>query len=235
MKKYQDTSDALVTIIKDVLKGFAPGISLEILELEPPKDFNFGDLSTNIALKTSRLVKQSPLKVADKIVRELKERLEKLGLEEDIRDIKNQNGFINFFFTNNYYYKQLKEILLLKNKFGKKNFGKNKKVLIEFVSANPTGPLSIAHARQAVIGDVLANLLSFLGYRVKREYYLNDEGNQVNILRQSIRLRLEELSGKKIEFPADHYQGEYIYTIAKEIKNKKLKIKNFSQYGIIIY
>ena len=232
MKKYQDTSDALVAIIKDILKGIAPGVSREILELEPPKDSNFGDLSTNIALKTSRLVKQSPLEIADKIVKELKEKLGKWGLEEDIQDIKNQNGFINFFFTNNYYYKQLKDILLLKNKFGKKNFGKSKKVLIEFVSANPTGPLSIAHARQAVIGDVLANLLSFLGYRVKREYYLNDEGNQVNILGQSIRLRLEELSGKKIEFPADYYQGEYIYTIAKEIKNKKLKIKNFSQYGI---
>ena len=94
-------------------------------------------------------------------------------------------------------------------------------MLIEFVSANPTGPLSVAHARQAVVGDVLANILDFLGFSVEREYYLNDEGNQIDILVMSTGLRLNELNGEKVEFSENYYQGDYIYDIARKIQNQK--------------
>lgn len=232
MKKIKNTSYILEELIKAILAKLQPALTLERIELEPPKDFTYGDLTTNVALKVSSQIKQNPLKIADEIIGQLRQLLKERGLDHDIRDIKNQKGFINFFFSRDYYYEQLREILYLKAKFGKRNLGKNKKVLVEFVSANPTGPLSIAHARQAVIGDVLANVLTFLGYRVKREYYLNDEGNQIKILGESVRLRLKELGQEKVDFPPEYYQGEYIFNIAREIKNKGLRVKNFSDYAV---
>jgi arginyl-tRNA synthetase len=126
----------------------------------------------------------------------------------------------------------LKEAISQSKYFGKKDYGKKKKVLIEFVSANPTGPLSVAHARQAAVGDALANILGFLGFKVKKEYYLNDEGRQIDILGESIALRLKELCGEKIAFPPNYYQGEYIYDIARKVKSQKAKVKNFSEYGV---
>ncbi len=92
-----------------------------------------------------------------------------------------------------------------------------KRTLVEFVSANPTGPLSVAHARQAAVGDALANVLSYAGFNVTKEYYLNDEGNQINILGRSIDLRYRELQGEAVQFPEDHYQGQYIIDLAREL------------------
>ncbi|MDP2767693.1 MAG: arginine--tRNA ligase, partial [Candidatus Methanoperedens sp.] len=103
--------------------------------------------------------------------------------------------------------------------------------LIEFVSANPTGSLSVAHARQAAVGDCLANVLSFIGFKVSREYYLNDEGNQINILGKSVQLRLKELKGESIEFPQNYYQGDYIKDIAQEADNKKIKEEDLGDFA----
>ncbi len=175
-----------------------------------PKNKKFGDFSTNVAMVLASKVKKNPIKIAEEAVENFKDN--PLFSKVEIAG----KGFINFFINENYWINLLNEIFSDSNYF-KSNFGENKKVLIEFVSANPTGPLHIGHGRGAVLGDVLANLLKECGFKVVKEYYINDAGNQMNILGKSIFLRVKELLGEKIEFPEDCYQGEYIIDIAKKL------------------
>jgi len=198
------------------------------IELDIPKDRNLADLSTNIALKLASFSKKDPKELADLIIENIKINLKDKWM---IKDILNKGGFINFFFTEDYYWQILKELLIKKEKFFKMNLGKNKRVLVEFVSANPTGPLSIAHARQAVVGDVLANVLKELGFKVYREYYINDEGGRIELLGKSVEERLKELRGQPFDFPEDGYLGEYIYDIAKQMLKDNLH-KGFSEYAV---
>ncbi|MDD2703651.1 MAG: arginine--tRNA ligase [Candidatus Omnitrophica bacterium] len=193
----------------------------------------FGDLSLNAALKLGSLLKAPPRKIADQLVEYFRKNGDRNGLSEFVREIKAEGpGFINFYLKDDYFRGQLKDILSQKSDFGRSDAGAGKKVLIEFVSANPTGPLSVAHARQAAVGDALANVLSFLGFSVQREYYLNDEGNQINILGRSIETRLAALNGANAEFPENYYQGDYITGLARRIKEKNLAVKDFSEYGV---
>jgi arginyl-tRNA synthetase len=230
----KNIQDLIVAIIKSSLKDLnldKPAIGDLFLEL--PKDSRFGEFSTNIALKLSSLMKKPPSEIALSIAANIKKYLKDSPLKEYILDVKVENaGFINFYLKDNYFYEQLKNILTKEADFAKKDIGHKRRVLIEFVSANPTGPLSVAHARQAVVGDVLANILSYLGFKVKREYYLNDEGNQINILGESIGLRMRELAGEKITFPEDHYQGEYIYDIARKVQSSRRKVQGLSEFGV---
>lgn len=230
MKK--NIQDSLIEIIKNSLRDLkVDKICGEDLSLDLPKDSRFGDFSTNIALRLSGLTKKPLLEIAADIISNIKKYLETSTLKDYVREVRLENaGFINFYLNNNYFYEQLKDIITAGENFAKINLGKQKSVLIEFVSANPTGPLSVAHARQAVVGDVLSNILEYLGFKVRREYYLNDEGRQIDIMGESIDLRLKELSGQRIEFPQDYYQGEYIYEIARKIKESK--VKNITDYGI---
>jgi len=210
--------DLLIQITKDSLRDLNLESTLqEDLYLDVPSDSRFGDLSTNIALRLNKLTHKSPLQTAGDLVVNIRKYLEKSSLKVYIKEIKCEGtGFINFYLNDNYFYEQLKDIITKDNRVLKTDIGRKRYALIEFVSANPTGPLSVAHARQAVVGDVLANVLEFLGFRVKREYYLNDEGNQIDILGKSVELRLKELNGEKTEFPQNYYQGDYIYDIAKK-------------------
>lgn len=230
MKK--NIQDLLIEIIKNSLRDLRLNqICGGDLFLDLPKDSCFGDLSTNVALRLSGITKKPALEIASDMVSNIKKYLETGNLKDYVREVRLENiGFINFYFNNDYFYEQLKNIITAGENFANVNLGKQKSVLIEFVSANPTGPLSVAHARQAVVGDVLSNILEYLGFKVKREYYLNDEGRQIDIMGKSIDLRLKELSGRSIEFPPDYYQGEYIYEIARKIK--KSKVKNITDYGI---
>ena len=216
MKK--NIPDLLIQITKDSLRDLNLESTLqEDLYLDVPSDSRFGDLSTNIALRLNKLTHKSPLQTAGDLVVNIRKYLEKSSLKVYIKEIKCEGaGFINFYLNDNYFYEQLKDIITKDNRALKTGIGRKRYALIEFVSANPTGPLSVAHARQAVVGDVLANVLEFLGFRVKREYYLNDEGNQIDILGKSVELRLKELNGEKTEFPQNYYQGDYIYDIAKK-------------------
>ena len=186
--------------------------------LEVPKAESFGDISTSIALKLAQHLKLSPRQISQELVSYLKQEISAVPeLRDRIEKVDIAGaGFINFYFSKDYFYSLLKQLIENENYFASKP-RKTRKVLVEFVSANPTGPLSVAHGRQAAVGDAICNLLEFLGYEVTREYYLNDEGNQINILGNSIYLRLQELRGEKIEFPEDHYQGEYIIDLAKEL------------------
>jgi len=202
----------------DWLKDCKEGIFLDF-----PTDNRFGDFTTNIALKLSKLLKKPPQLIAVELVSYLEKEIIKSKLSDLIAQVKIEGvGFINFYLNASYFHLELEKIIICGREALRLDLGKEKKVLIEFVSANPTGCLSVAHARQAAVGDCFANILEFLNFNVQREYYLNDEGNQINILGKSVQLRLEELAGKTIEFPENYYQGDYIYDIAKEADKQKI-------------
>ncbi len=224
----------LIAVIKNALRDSgAQEKDYGDLFLDIPADSRFGDLSVNIAMKLASALKNPPLQIADNLVTNIKKHLEKALFRAYIKEVKVEGaGFINFYLSDSYFCDGLVDILRQGSVALKVNLGKGKPVLLEFVSANPTGPLSVAHARQAAVGDVLANILSFLRFKVKKEYYLNDEGNQINILGRSIELRLKELNGERVEFPEDHYQGDYIIDIAGEIKAKNIKVTDFCAYGV---
>lgn len=180
--------------------------------LEPSRILAHGDLSTNIAMLIAPLVGKNPRDVAEEI-------LKRFEIPKDICekiDIAGP-GFINFWLSIHCVYKLLKEILSNPQDYGKSEIGKGKKTIIEFVSANPTGPLTIAHARQAAVGDILCNIIIAMGFNVEREYYLNDRGRQMRILGESTWARYMELIGEKVDFPEDGYRGEYIIDIARGI------------------
>ncbi len=211
-------------IISSVKESSGTDISLDSFTLDLPQDRRFGDLSTNIALRLSKQLKKSPRKIAEDLLSVMMTRLvSQESLNSCIKQIKAEGvGFVNFYFNEQYFYNQLKDLIIRGKDYLRSTCGNQKKVLIEFVSANPTGSLSVAHARQAAVGDCLANILDFMGFDVRREYYLNDEGNQINILGRSVGLRMKELAGEHIEFPEDYYQGDYIYDIARLAKEKNV-------------
>ena len=187
---------------------------------EIPKDKKYGDFSTMIALKAAPVLKRDPYDIACEIKSVLQE---KLGSYTDRIDIV-KPGFVNIFVSKKGLIESLNRIIKEKDDFFKDN--RRKKVLLEFVSANPTGPLSIAHGRQAVVGDVIARILKFFGNDVICEYYLNDEGTQINLLIESVRQRIKELKGEDFRIPDGGYQGEYLKSVAREafdIEEDKLR------------
>jgi len=177
-----------------------------------PKIESHGDLSSNAAMLLARQLKRKPREIAEEILKSLK--LDPAIVEKT--EIAGA-GFLNFFFTNSFFSQIAKDILLSENNYGRSDKFKGKKANVEFVSANPTGPLTVGHGRNAVFGDTIANLLEWVGYSVDREYYFNNAGRQMRVLGDSVRLRYLEFLGEKIEFPQDYYQGEYIKEIAKSL------------------
>ena len=189
--------------------------------IEKSSNTNFGDYSTNIALSLSKQLKNSPLKIAEDIGNLLK--IDKNIITEYS---VTKPGFLNFFVSNTYYQQTVNEIISSSKSYGMTEIGKNKTANVEFVSANPTGPLTVGHGRQAVLGDTIANILEWHNYEVTREYYYNDAGRQMRILGESVAARYFDLIGKKYDFPDDGYKGEYIISIANQIKdshNEKLQ------------
>ena len=210
------------------------------VELEIPKERPHGDISTNIAMRLSKIARQQPLSLANLIADKVRLQVEASDIRDAVEKIEVKNpGFINFFLNKSYLYKVLLEIKRRKSNFGRSSTGSSAKLQIEFVSANPTGPLTIAHGRQAAIGDSLANIMKFLGYKVTKEYYVNDEGTQMDILGDSIRIRYLDLLGVKEDFPENGYKGSYIVDIAAAFKKKygnrfaKTKdLKYFREFGL---
>lgn len=187
-----------------------------------PPNLELGDFSCMAALKLASKLKKNPIEIAEEI-----KNLLTPDIANDIQKIDIlKPGFINVFISQEYLSNSLKSILAEKENFFRGQ--KKRKILIEFLSANPTGPLSIAHGRQAVVGDVIANILDFLGNETHREYYLNDEGRQINILIASVQSRVKEIKGEDFSFPEDGYKGEYVKDIAKEyIKSETSDIREF--------
>lgn len=176
------------------------------------KDEKHGDLSSSLPLSLAKAAKKSPMEIAETIIG-------KIEIDDQIvADIfPSPPGFINFIIKASYYQSLVSEIIKAGNTYGQSDKGKNKTANVEFVSANPTGPLTIGHGRNAVIGDTVANILENHGYKVTREYYFNDAGRQMRLLGQSVEARYFELVGKEIEFPNDGYEGNYIKDIAQSI------------------
>ncbi|MBU4343771.1 MAG: arginine--tRNA ligase [Candidatus Omnitrophica bacterium] len=203
--------ESIIKSIQKAVKGVykdCPKEALSNVYLEAPKEKRFGDFSTNVAMRLTKDLKRSPMDIAAEIAKGLK------GYDIKIE----RPGFINFYLSAEAVLGSLGEILAQKDRFGRLSIGKGESAQIEFVSANPTGPLTVAHGRQAALGDSLARILVCCGYKVVREYYINDEGVQISLLGRSVKARLRELCGEKSDFPEDGYKGEYIYEIAREIR-----------------
>ncbi len=190
--------------------------------LSPPKNIDFGDLSSNIALLLAKELKKSPMDIAKNIVNELNNNL--TGHTTNI-SITNP-GFINFEIDDHYFQSQIIHILNKNQVYGKGDVGTGQTANVEFVSANPTGPLTVGHGRNAILGDAVSNILEWQDFKVTREYYFNDAGRQMRILAQSVEARYFELLGKDLKLPEDGYQGEYIKDIAQIILDENGKDLN---------
>jgi arginyl-tRNA synthetase len=179
--------------------------------LEVPKRKGQGDIATTVAMSVASKEGRNPKEIAEIIVKHL------TGHEDIVDRVEVAGpGFLNFTMTRSFWYDVLLEIEEKGETFGFSEIGKNESVQVEFVSANPTGPLHVGHGRGAVVGDVVGNLLSMTGHRVDREYYTNDVGTQMDILGKSTYLRYEEQLGREVSFPNEFYQGEYIGKIARQ-------------------
>ena len=187
------------------------------IALENPRNPEFGDLSTNIAFLLAKELKVPPRKIAEEICREME--IEPAYLE---KAEPAGGGFINFTFSRVYLQNLAAYILQAGTEYGKCNIGKGKRVNLEFVSANPTGPLNIVSARAAALGDSLKRVLNACGYEAKSEFYVNDAGQQIIKLGESVLARYAELNGiEGVEFPADGYHGDYINLVAKTLFHPK--------------
>ena len=181
------------------------------ITLETPKDKNHGDMSSTFALAMSKIEGKPPRKIAEIVLANLQDEegiIEKTEIAGP--------GFINFFLKQDRWRKTLFDIDSEAHEYGLKDIGKGERVQVEFVSANPTGPLHVGHGRGAAVGDALANLLSAVGYDVQREFYINDAGRQVRLLAQSLYARYQQALGNNVTFPEDGYHGEYIAEVAQE-------------------
>jgi len=185
--------------------------SIPDIMIEKPKEKSHGDFATNIALELTKKLRKNPREIAQHILNCIDlsetfiERVEVAG-----------PGFINFFFKKEWLYKAVEVILSEGNNYGKVNIGNGKKVMVEFVSANPTGPMHMGNARGGALGDCLANLLKWAGYNVTKEFYVNDAGNQIEKFGQSLEIRYRQLKGENIDLPEDCYHGEDIIERVKE-------------------
>jgi arginyl-tRNA synthetase len=188
--------------------------SIPAFQVERTRGKNHGDYATNAAMVLSKPLKKNPREIAEKIIA-------LIPVDPQIKQIELAGpGFINFFLADSAFQIVVNEILTTDGVYGHSNIGNHQRVIIEFVSANPTGPLHVGHGRSAAYGATVANLLEAVGYKVHREYYINDAGRQMQILTLSIWLRYLELMGETISFPRNGYKGDYIIDIAKDLKVK---------------
>ena len=181
------------------------------IEVEIPREDEHGDYASNLALALGGKLDRNPRQLAEKIAENLE--------AEIIENVKVAGpGFINFWLDDSWLYETVDKILALKEEYGQTDFGQNKRVQIEFVSVNPTGPLHVGHSRGAVVGDTLASIMQEAGFEVEREYLINDAGNQMDLLGKSTFLRYQELFGREVDMPENSYKGEYVIDIAQDLK-----------------
>lgn len=184
------------------------------LQLERTRDPKHGDFTTNIAMRLAKELGRPPRELAETLIKYIPQ-------SELIEEVQVAGpGFINISVSTSTYHKELIDILKLGSGYGCSGLGNNQRVLVEYVSANPTGPLHVGHGRHAAYGASLANLLRATGHDVQEEYYVNDAGRQMNILAVSVWLRHLQLNGIEVSFPKNAYQGDYVIDIAKQIQTK---------------
>ena len=210
----QQIENLLLTVIKKLQEEGKLPVVPTFPQVDATKDRQHGDYASNIALVLAKPAQQKPRDVASMIINNLpsSDYIQKVEIAGP--------GFINFFLSPMALTEIVKIIHTEKANFGLSKRGREKRVLLEFVSSNPTGPLHVGHGRHAVFGDVVANLLDAVGFKTYREYYVNDAGRQMDILAVSVWLRYLALCGEQINFPANGYQGAYIQTIAAVVQQK---------------
>ena len=219
--------ELLVKLLNNALKNLEKIENIDLakikVEIKKNKQKDHGDYSTNLAMIIAKKLSKPPLEVAELLVKETIK-------EKSIQQIKiAEPGFINFFIQEDSYLEILKKINKEKENFGKIKPGSKEKILIEYVSSNPTGPLHVGHGRGAAFGSVLSNILRARGFCVDEEYYVNDRGRQTEILALSVWVRYVQIFENQIPFPKGCYQGNYIYEIAKEVHDlygEKYILKN---------
>ncbi|MGE5097065.1 MAG: arginine--tRNA ligase [Betaproteobacteria bacterium] len=205
-----DSKSRLAELVQEALRKAFPEEAHAPVDLERPKNREHGDFATNVALQLAKRVGRKPREVAAAIV-------EALGEAPEIAraDIAGP-GFINFTLAAESRFAVVAAVLGAGEDFGRGNVGADRKLMVEFVSANPTGPLHVGHGRQAALGDAISTLLEWQGWRVTREFYYNDAGNQIANLALSVQARVKQARGEPVEMPKDGYMGDYIREIARE-------------------
>ena len=184
--------------------------SPEQIPIERPPRPEFGDLTTRISYLLAKPMRKSPEEIARTLAAKLSE-------HPDFEQVRAERGFVNLRFRPEVVWETLRTILKQGDAYGRQALGKGKRLQVEFVSSNPTGPLTVGHGRQAALGDVLAELFSQLGWEVTREYYLNDEGRQIDLLAQSLWARYRQALGEDQPLPEGGYQGDYLIPIGEEL------------------
>jgi len=214
----KDITHAVAALQKS---GKWPTIDLPAIRITIPDEDAHGDFSSPIAMQLAGVLRKSPLEIASDI---------KSVLADDYDHVQIVHpGFLNFFVSSSQRGVALKGILKKGDQYGKANIGHRQKILLEFISANPTGPLTLPNGRGGYLGDVLANICTELGYAVTREYYINDRGHQIDVLGESVVRRYLQSSGINVPYSEECYQGEYIADIAKQIEWKDYKLTNLKK------
>ncbi len=208
--------EKLVTCLQQAIidaqnKGSLVFTTLPEIIIEHPQDPEHGDFASGLPLKLARTMKMSPLAIADEIAKHIS------PPTEIDKVIVAPPGFINFILRNDWLSKQVESILAADRSYGTLTLGKGKRIQLEFVSANPTGPLHVGHGRGAVLGSTLANVLSDVGYQVEKEYYLNDAGSQIDTFAHSLYARYQQCLGREVDMSPDGYLGNYMVNLAKQI------------------
>src|SRR5690349_1535867 len=210
----------LERLLQEALRTLVPGVLAEAVDpaqvvVERARDAQHGDFQSNIAMRLAKAARRNPRELAAAIVKALPPSPLVAGAEVA------GAGFINFRLAKDAWFASLKNVAAQGDAFGRSRVGAGKKVLIEFVSANPTGPMHVGHGRGAAYGATLGNLLEATGHTVYREYYINDAGRQIDILAVSVYLRYLELCGEKVSFPSIGYRAEYILPVARALHAKR--------------
>jgi arginyl-tRNA synthetase len=208
--------EILINLLTEAAKkaqreGKLPSVELPEITIERPQKAEHGDYASNFPLKLSRIARANPMVIANELVTLMPK------TDEIESAVAAPPGFINFTLKNNWLNRQVDHILTEGESFGNNNMGQGKKVQVEFVSINPTGPLHVGHGRGAILGSALVNVLAASGYNVEKEYYFNDAGNQMDIFRRSLLARYLQSLGIKAEVPENGYMGNYMIVLAQEI------------------
>ncbi|VAW75005.1 Arginyl-tRNA synthetase [hydrothermal vent metagenome] len=204
-------SAAVATLQAD---GVLPSDQTVEIQLERTRDRKHGDFASNLAMVLCKVARSKPRDLAEKLIAAL-------PASDIVTKVEIAGpGFINFFFAPGAYHATLRQILADGEQFGRSNLGAGKTVQVEFVSANPTGPLHVGHGRGAAYGATVADLLEAIGHKVHREYYVNDAGRQMNILAASVYLRYLDLCGETLTFPSNGYKGDYVWDIGASLHRK---------------
>lgn len=217
MNIFADFSDRVVNAIETLGLTAKEGSKLDFsrVTVEPPRDPAHGDLATNAAMVLSKAAGENPRSLAERLAAELEK-------DPDVAKVTVAGpGFVNLSFSSRFWQARLGEMLALAADYGRSNLGEGRKINVEYVSANPTGPMHVGHCRGAVVGDALANLLAFAGYDVTREYYINDAGAQIDVLARSVLLRYREALGEEIgSIPEGLYPGDYLKPVGKALADE---------------